>query len=136
MVKEIVKDQLFLSQKSIDANTNDKQVIIDLIDTLKANSPHCIGMAANMIGIRKRIIIVSIGMFPLVMVNPVITRKTSSYQTKEGCLSLEGERTCTRYKEIEVSYLGQNFNSQHGKYTGLIAEIIQHEVDHLDGIII
>ena len=136
MVKEIVKDQLFLSQKSIEANINDKQVIIDLIDTLKANSPRCIGMAANMIGVRKRIIIVSVGMFPLIMVNPIIARKTSSYQTKEGCLSLEGERTCTRYKEIEVNYLDQNFNSQHGKYTGLIAEIIQHEVDHLDGIII
>ena len=101
MVKQIVRDPLFLQQKSETATEADKQVITDLTDTLKANSDRCVGMAANMIGSRKRIIIVSAGPFSFIMINPVITKKTGKYETEEGCLSLDGVRPCTRYKEIE-----------------------------------
>ena len=100
MVKQIVRDLLFLQQKSEPAMEADKQVITDLTDTLKANSDRCVGMAANMIGSRKRIIIVSARPFSFIMINPVITKKTGKYETEEGCLSLDGVRPCTRYKEI------------------------------------
>ena len=136
MVKTVVKDPIFLSQKSESATEEDKQVIIDLLDTLKANIDHCVGMAANMIGVKKNIIVVSVGPFQFAMVNAVITKKIGAFQTEEGCLSLEGVRPCTRYKEIEVDYLDQNFKKQHGKYTGWTAQIIQHELDHVAGIVI
>ncbi|MBR1440050.1 MAG: peptide deformylase [Lachnospiraceae bacterium] len=136
MVKQIVRDPLFLQQKSEPATEADKQVIMDLTDTLKANSDRCVGMAANMIGSRKRIIIVSAGFFSFIMINPVITKKTGKYETEEGCLSLDGVRPCTRYKEIEVDYLDQNFKRQHGKFVDFTAQIIQHEMDHFEGILI
>lgn len=136
MVKTVVKDPLFLAQKSEFATEADKQVIIDLMDTLRANQDHCVGMAANMIGVKKNIIVVAAGPFQFAMVNAVITKKTGAFQTEEGCLSLEGVRPCTRYKEIEVDYLDQNFKKQHGKYTGWTAQIIQHELDHVVGIVI
>ena len=136
MVKTVVKDPLFLAQKSESATEEDKQVIIDLLDTLRANIDHCVGMAANMIGVKKNIIVVAAGPFQFAMVNAVITKKIGVFQTEEGCLSLEGVRPCTRYKEIEVDYLDQNFKKQHGKYTGWIAQIIQHELDHVAGIVI
>ena len=136
MVKKIIHDPVFLSKKSVDATEADKQVVTDLLDTLKANLDRCVGMAANMIGIHKNIIVVSVGPFQFVMINPVITGKSGEYQTEEGCLSLEGVRPCTRYKEIEVDYLDQNFRKQHGKYAGWTAQIIQHEVDHCRGIVI
>ena len=136
MVKQIVRDPLFLQQKSEPATDADKQVITDLTDTLKANSDRCVGMAANMIGSRKRIIIVSAGYFSFIMINPVITKKTGKYETEEGCLSLDGVRPCTRYKEIEVDYLDQNFKRQHGKFVDFTAQIIQHEIDHFEGILI
>ena len=136
MVKKIMRDPLFLAQKSTDATEADRQVITDLLDTLRANLDHCVGMAANMIGVKKNIIVVAAGPFQFAMVNPVITKKTGAFQTEEGCLSLEGVRPCTRYKEIEVEYMDINFNKQHGKYNGFIAEIIQHEIDHTNGIII
>lgn len=136
MVKAIVRDPLFLAQKSEPATEADKQVIIDLLDTLRANLDHCVGMAANMIGIKKNIIAVAAGPFQFAMVNAVITKKTGPFRTEEGCLSLEGIRPCTRYKEIEVDYLDQNFKKQHGKYTGWTAQIIQHELDHVAGIVI
>ena len=136
MVKQIVRDPLLLQQKSDPATDADKQVITDLTDTLKANSDRCVGMAANMIGARKRIIIVSAGPFGFIMINPVITKKTGKYETEEGCLSLDGVRPCTRYKEIEVDYLDQNFKRQHGKFVDFTAQIIQHEIDHLEGILI
>lgn len=136
MVKIVVKDPLFLAQKSELATETDKQVIIDLMDTLRANQDHCVGMAANMIGVKKNIIVVAAGPFQFAMVNAVITKKTGAFQTEEGCLSLEGVRPCTRYKEIEVDYLDQNFKKQHGKYTGWTAQIIQHELDHVAGIVI
>ena len=136
MVKQIVRDPIFLQQKSEMATEADKQVITDLTDTLKANSDRCVGMAANMIGSRKRIIIVSAGYFSFIMINPVITKKTGKYETEEGCLSLDGVRPCTRYKEIEVDYLDQNFKRQHGKFVDFTAQIIQHEIDHFEGILI
>lgn len=136
MVKQIVRDPLFLQQKSEPATEADKQVITDLTDTLKANSDRCVGMAANMIGSRKRIIIVSARPFSFIMINPVITKKTGKYETEEGCLSLDGVRPCTRYKEIEVDYLDQNFKRQHGKFVDFTAQIIQHEMDHFEGILI
>jgi len=136
MVKAVVKDPLFLAQKSEPATEADKQVITDLLDTLRANLDHCVGMAANMIGVKKNIIVVAAGPFQFAMVNAVITKKTGAFRTEEGCLSLEGVRPCIRYKEIEVDYLDQNFKKQHGKYTGWTAQIIQHELDHVAGIVI
>ena len=136
MVKKIMHDPLFLAQKSVDATEADRQVVNDLLDTLRANSGRCVGMAANMIGVKKNIIVVAAGPFQFAMINPVITKKTGVYQTEEGCLSLEGVRTCTRYQEIEVDYFDQNFKKQHGKYSGSTAQIIQHEIDHCNGIVI
>ena len=136
MVKKIVKDPLFLAQKSEPATEEDKQVINDLLDTLRANLDRCVGMAANMIGVKKAIIVVVAGPFQFAMVNPVITKKLGAFQTEEGCLSLEGARQCKRYEEIEVDYLNQNFKPQHGKYSGWTAQIIQHEIDHINGIVI
>lgn len=136
MIKKITRDPMFLAQKSVDANEADKQVISDLLDTLRANLDHCVGMAANMIGVSKNIIVVAAGSFQFAMINPVITKKTGAFQTEEGCLSLDGVRPCTRYKEIEVDYLDTNFKKQHGKYIGWTAQIIQHEVDHCNGIVI
>ena len=136
MVKEIVKDVMFLSQKAEKATEKDKYIAKDLLDTLKANKDRCVGLAANMIGYNKAIICVSGGLYDFVMINPVITIRSGEYETEEGCLSLIGERKCKRYKEIEVDYLDINFNKQHGKYTEFVAEIIQHEIDHTNGIII
>ena len=136
MVREIMRDPLFLLQKSVDATEADKQVITDLLDTLRANLDRCVGMAANMIGVKKNIIAVAAGPFQFAMINPIITRKSGAYQTEEGCLSLDGVRSCTRYQEIEVDYLDQNFKKQHGKYSGLTAQVIQHEIDHCNGILI
>ena len=136
MVKTIVRDPLFLAQKSVPATEADKQVVQDLLDTLRANLDRCVGMAANMIGVRKNIIVVAMGPFQFAMINPLITKKKEVFQTEEGCLSLDGVRPCTRYKEIEVDYLDQNFKKQHGTYTGWTAQIIQHEIDHCHGIVI
>lgn len=136
MIKEIVKDVMFLSQKAKKATEKDKYIANDLLDTLKANRDRCVGLAANMIGYNKAIICVSGGLYDFVMINPVITSRSGDYETEEGCLSLIGERRCKRYKEIEVDYLDINFNKQHGKYTEFVAEIIQHEIDHTNGKII
>ena len=136
MVKEVVRDPLFLQQKSEPATREDQQVIVDLVDTLKANSDRCVGMAANMIGVKKQIIAVAVGPFVIPMVNPVITKKSGKYQTEESCLSLDGVRPCTRYREIEVDYLDQNFTPQHGRYSDFIAQIIQHEIQHFSGELI
>lgn len=136
MVKPIVKDVLFLAQKSEPATEADQQVIQDLLDTLQANKAHCVGMAANMIGVKKRIIVVSMGFANMAMINPVITKKNKPYETQESCLSLTGVRKTTRYENIEVEYLDRNFKKQKQKYSGWIAQIIQHECDHLEGVII
>ena len=136
MVRTIMRDPLFLAQKSEPATESDKQVIQDLLDTLKANQDRCVGMAANMIGVKKNIIAVAAGPFTFVMINAKITKRRDAFKTEEGCLSLEGVRPCTRYNEIEVDYLDQDFKPQHGKYSGWIAQIIQHELDHVAGIVI
>lgn len=136
MVKKIVKGQHIFARKAQPATEADKQVVTDLLDTLGANREACVGMAANMIGGNKAIIVVAAGPFAFAMVNPVITRKSGAYQTEEGCLSLDGVRPCTRYEEIEVDYLDANFRKQHGKYNGWTAQIIQHEVDHCNGVVI
>ena len=136
MIRPIMRDVLFLKKKAVPATKNDMSVVQDLLDTLKANEAGCVGMAANMIGVKKNIIVVAVGPFQFAMINPVITKKTGAFQTEEGCLSLDGVRPCTRYKEIEVDYLDTNFKKQHGKYTGWTAQIIQHEIDHCNGIII
>ena len=127
MIKDIMKDPLFLAQKSTDATKADQQVVVDLLDTLRANLDHCVGMAANMIGINKAIIVVAAGPFQFAMVNPVITKKSGGYSTEESCLSLDGAKACTRYQEIEVDYLNGDFKPQHGKYSGFTAQIIQHD---------
>lgn len=136
MVKAIMKDVLFLNQKADLATEADGQVVVDLLDTLKANEEACVGMAANMIGVKKRIIAINMGMINVAMINPVIVKKSQAFEVEEGCLSLVGVRTTTRYKEIEVDYVDTNFKKQKGKYTGWVAQIIQHEVDHCDGIVI
>ena len=114
----------------------DKQVAIDLLDTLKANEAGCVGMAANMIGVKKRIIAVNMGLFNIAMFNPKIVKRTGAYETEEGCLSLDGVRSCRRYQEIEVEYQDMNFKKKREKYSGWTAQIIQHEIDHCDGILI
>jgi len=136
MVKQIVRDVFFLAQKSEPATKADLQVGRDLMDTLRANRERCVGMAANMIGVRKNIIIVNMGMLDIVMFNPVILKKDTPYQTEEGCLSLEGVRPTTRYENIEVEYYDFAWNKQRMKLSGWTAQICQHEIDHLSGRII
>ena len=136
MIKPIVKDVFFLGQKSDPATKQDLSVGQDLQDTLVANQDRCVGMAANMIGVRKRIIIVNIGIMNLVMYNPVLLKKDTPYETEEGCLSLEGVRKTTRYQNIEVEYLDGSWKKHRQKFSGWTAQIILHEMDHLEGVII
>ena len=136
MVRTIVKDIFFLGQKSEPATKSDISVGKDLQDTLEVNRAGCVGMAANMIGVKKNIIVVAVGPFQFAMINPKITKRSGVFETEEGCLSLDGVRPCKRYKEIEVDYLDQDFKEQHGKYSGWTAQIIQHEIDHCKGIVI
>ena len=137
MKKEIMKDPFFLSQKSSPANPiTDRQVIIDLQDTLRANRDRCVGLAANMIGSQKAIIIVAAGPFDIVMVNPVITKKSQPYQTEEGCLSHTRIKSTTRYQKIEVRYQDAMGKTHIGTFTEFTAQVIQHEIDHLQGILI
>jgi peptide deformylase len=136
MIKTIVKDVFFLGQKSEPAAKQDLAVGQDLMDTLQANRERCVGMAANMIGVKKRIIIVNMGIMNVVMYNPVIVKKDTPYETEEGCLSLTGVRKTTRYQNIEVEYLDGSWKKHRQRYSGWTAQIIQHECDHLEGIII
>lgn len=136
MVKQIVRDIFFLGQPSTPATRADIQVGKDLQDTLQANREHCVGMAANMIGVKKNIIIVNMGFIDVVMFNPVITSQNGLYETEEGCLSLEGLRKTSRYQEIEVEYYDFNWKQQRQKLSGWTAQIYQHEIDHLSGKII
>jgi len=136
MVKPIMRDAFFLNQKSEEATKVDLPVAQDLEDTLKANRERCVGMAANMIGYRKRIIIVATGLADMVMINPVITEKSEPYDTEEGCLSLPGVRKTTRFQKITVRYLDKKFAEHTQSFSGYIAQIIQHECDHLEGILI
>ncbi|MGL5354608.1 MAG: peptide deformylase [Clostridium sp.] len=136
MIRPVMKDIVFLGQKSEPASKDDIGVIDDLIDTLSANLEKCVGMAANMIGIKKNIIVICVGETILPMVNPIILRKEKSYETEECCLSLIGFRKTKRYETIEVEYLDRNFKKHREEFTGFEAQIIQHEVDHCNGIII
>lgn len=124
-------------KKAEPATRNDIQVAIDPADTLRANADICVGMAANMIGINKRIIVFLLGPAVMTMINPEITKKSKdTYETEEGCLSLSGTRNAKRHLEIEVEFLDINFKKHIQSYTGIIAQIIQHEIDHCNGIII
>ena len=136
MIKEIVKDTFFLAQKSEDATKDDLYLAQDLQDTLEANRDQCIGMAANMIGVIKRVIIVNMGVADVVMFNPVLLNKSIPFDTKESCLSLSGARPTRRYQTIEVSFLDKYWQRQTLTLTGLPAQTCQHELDHLEGIII
>lgn len=136
MIRPVMRDEKFLSQKSEPATDQDLGVVQDLKDTLKANRSACVGMAANMIGVRKNIIIFSIGPVDMVMLNPKIVEKTGPFQTEEGCLSLAGVRQTTRYQEIEVEFQNEKFVKRRQKFKGWVAQIIQHECDHLEGILI
>ena len=136
MIRSIVRDMFFLGQKSEEATQQDLPVGQDLLDTLKANRERCVGMAANMIGIRKRIVIANMGLMDLVLYNPEIIRKEGPYETEEGCLSLDGVRKTVRYQKIEVTYRDAGWKKQRRTFTGWPAQIIQHEIDHCDGILI
>ncbi|KRO00374.1 peptide deformylase [Companilactobacillus kimchiensis] len=136
MIKPINHDQTFLAQKAELATPADHNVVTDLQDTLKDNAEVCVGMAANMIGVNKRIVIFSMGMMNVVMLNPTIVSKENEYTTSEGCLSLTGERSTKRYKQITVKYFDIDFKEHTQEFSNFIAQIIQHEIDHCEGIII
>ena len=137
MIKEIVKDPIFLSQKSEPASKEDSQTIQDLIDTLRANRECCVGMASNMIGIRKTILAVMLSGKIEIMINPEITAHSSlEYEAEEGCLSLNGTRKVRRWKTVTVTYLDKNFKKRKGIFKDFEAQIIQHEMNHFEGIII
>lgn len=136
MERKIIRDVLFLRQKAMTATRADLAVGRDLTDTLRANADRCVGMAANMIGVNKRVIVVSLGFTSMVLYNPVITKKEGPYEAEEGCLSLSGTRRTTRYQTIEVEYRDGDWTRQRRTFTGRVAQIIQHEVDHTNGILI
>ncbi len=136
MIKPICKDTIFLSRKSVPATKADLPVVDDLLDTLRANAAGCVGMAANMIGVNKRVIAFSLGPVNIPMINPVIAKRAEPYETEEGCLSLTGVRKTTRFRSIEVEFLDRSFKPQKQTFTGWTAQIIQHEIDHCEGILI
>lgn len=136
MIKPIVKDVLFLGRKSVPATAEDMNVVDDLVDTFCDHVGHCVGMAANMIGVSKRIIVFDDNGKLMIMLNPEIVKQSEPYRTEEGCLSLEGTRPCKRYKSIKVRYQNEAMQTRLKTYTGYTAQIIQHEIDHCDGIII
>ena len=141
MIKELMHDPIFLAGKSETATKEDLPVAQDLLDTLLFHKEACVGMAANMIGVKKRIIafLDESGKVPsyTVMLNPEIIKKEVAYETEEGCLSLlGGPRKCKRYKNIKVKYLNKDLKPRIKTYTGFTAQIIQHEIDHCDGVLI
>lgn len=137
MVKDIVKDEAVLSIKSGPATKADIQVVRDLLDTVKANEERCVGMAANMIGVHKAILVALIGDEYIAMINPKIVDKSKeTYDTEEGCLSLSGVRPVTRHRIITVEYMDKKFKRRRDIFRDFEAEIIQHEIDHFSGIII
>lgn len=137
MVKEVIHDPIFLGGKSEEATKEDLQVAQDLLDTLIANREVCVGMAANMIGVRKRIIVFDNEGTYMTMFNPEIIKKSEPYNTEEGCLSLLGSpRPCKRYKTIKVKWQTVEFQTRIKTFTGRPAQIIQHEIDHCNGILI
>ena len=136
MIREICKDVLFLARKSEPATSDDLPVAADLLETLKAHADGCVGMAANMIGVQKCIIAVNVGPTNIAMLNPEIVKRSGKYMTEEGCLSLDGERTTVRYEKITVTYQDMQLKTHKQSYSGFTAQIIQHEIDHCNGIII
>lgn len=137
MVREIVKNPLILSCKSEKATNSDIQTAKDLYDTVAANSEHCVGMAANMIGVHKTILVALVQNKYQVMINPkILSKSKETYQAEEGCLSLSGTRTAVRHKSITVEYLDMNFRKNKKTFRDFEAQIIQHEIDHFDGILI
>ena len=136
MVREIIHDPIFLSRKSVEATAADVAIANDLVDTLRANLDRCVGMAANMIGQRKRIIAIAKGPMVVAMLNPKILSKSGEYETEEGCLSLEGKRKTKRYKSIRLSWQDAQMKVHIGILDGFQAQIVQHEMDHCDGILI
>lgn len=136
MVRDICKDQFFLAQKAAPATLDDLAVAQDLLDTLAAHREGCVGMAANMIGVNKRIIAFdNEGKFE-VMLNPEIIKQSGTYEAEEGCLSLDGTRKARRYRTIKVRWLNEKLQERIKTFTGFTAEIIQHEIDHCEGVII
>ena len=137
MVKEVVHDPILLSGKSEPATADDLQVACDLLDTLIANKDACVGMAANMIGIRKRIIVFDHEGTYMTMFNPEIIKTAEPYETEEGCLSLlGGPRPCKRYQTIKVKWQNEQMKTRIKTFTGWTAQIIQHEIDHCNGVLI
>ncbi|CAM4297148.1 peptide deformylase [Streptococcus penaeicida] len=136
MIRKIVKDPLFLQQVAKDATKEDIQIGTDLLDTLAFHRENCLGMAANMIGESKRIIVVSMGFVDLVMFNPKVVSQKEPYLTEESCLSLTGSRPTKRFSEIKVEYHDHNWRRKSLTFSGLPAQICQHELDHLEGILI
>lgn len=136
MIRPINRDAVFLSQKALPASQEDLPLGQDLLDTLQAHRDSCLGLAANMIGVKKRIIVVSLGFVDLLMFNPVLLSRAEPYETEEGCLSLAGSRGTQRYRKIQVSYRDSHWRKKTVTLTDLSAQICQHELDHLEGILI
>ena len=136
MIREICKAEVFLAQKAEAATTDDLNTAQDLLDTLIAHKDGCVGMAANMIGVNKRIIAFENDGEYMLMFNPVIVKKSGPYDTEEGCLSLTGTRKTKRFQNIKVQWQNEKFQARLKTFTGWTAEIIQHELDHCEGIVI
>ena len=136
MVREIMQDEAFLSQKAEPATLEDLAVAQDLLDTLTAHKDGCVGMAANMIGVCKRIIVFDNEVKYMVMFNPEIIKKSGPYEAEEGCLSLTGTRKAKRWQSIKVQYQNEQFQTRFKTFTGWTAQIIQHEIDHCEGVLI
>lgn len=136
MIKEIVRDPIFLQIKSEPASEADLQTARDLLDTLEEHKDGCVGMAANMIGVSKRIIAFDDNGKHTVMFNPEIVKSSGAYETEEGCLSLSGTRRTKRFRSIKVSYLNEKMLPRVKTYTGFTAQIIQHEIDHCNGVLV
>ena len=136
MIRPIMRNQLFLAMPSEAATLEDAPVGQDLLDTLEAHAHECVGMAANMIGVRKRIIVAACAGGAVLMYNPEIIEASGEYQTEESCLSLEGTRPCIRFKRIKVAYLDASFAPREKSFSGFEAQIVQHEIDHCNGVVI
>ena len=136
MVREIMRDEAFLSERADRASLGDLEVARDLLDTLAAHRDGCVGMAANMIGVNKRVIVFDNEGTDMVLFNPEVVKKSGPFQTEEGCLSLPGIRKVRRWKSIKVRYQNKKFQLRFKTFTGWTAQIIQHEIDHCEGVLI
>ena len=136
MIREICKDEFFLSLKAEPATVDDLAIAQDLLDTLAAHKDGCVGMAANMIGVNKRIIVFDNDGEHMVMLNPEILKKSTPYDAEEGCLSLSGTRKTKRYQTIKVQWQNEQLQTRVKNFSGWTAQIIQHEIDHCEGVLI